>query len=93
MNIHVTRQEMEDEFNKLHAVFQKLGEMHSHLKKFKGTVPPQYSQDVQNLLEVWKFQKNFVYSSVTPQFQQPFSQMQAHVSGFLIDFVLEGILT
>ena len=83
---------MEEEFNRLHAVFQKMAEMHSHLEKFKGTVPPQYSQDVTQLLEVWKFQKNFVSSGITPQFQQPFSQMKNHVSNFLLDFYLEEVL-
>jgi hypothetical protein len=92
MKVDITTQDMEEEFKKLHGIFQKLGELHSHLKKFKGTVPPQYSHDAKKLLEVWKFQTHFVYSSLTPQFQQPFSQMQTHVSGFLIDFYLNGIL-
>ena len=83
---------MEDEFNYLHAVFQKLGELHSHLKKFKGQIPPQYLEDVNKILQVWKFQKNFVSSGLTPQFQQPFSQMENHVSNFLIDFYLQEIL-
>ena len=82
---------MEDEFKQLHAVFQKLGELHSHLKKFRGTVPPQYTQDVKKLLQVWKFQKHFVKPLPNHLFE-PFSKMQTFVSGFLIDFVLEGVL-
>jgi len=82
---------MEDEFRQLQGIFQKLGELHSHLKKFRGTVPPQYSQDVHKLLEIWKFQKHFV-QPLPNHLYEPFSQMQTHVSGFLIDFYLNGIL-
>jgi hypothetical protein len=92
MNIRVSRQDMEDEFNQLHAVFQKLAELHSHLKKFKGTVPPQYTTDVKRLLEIWKFQKHFVKPQLPNHLYEPFSQMQTHVSGFFIDFYLDGIL-
>lgn len=82
---------MEEEFKKLHAVFQKLGEVHSHLKKFKGQIPPQYTIDVNKLLEIWKFQKNFV-KPLPNQFCEPFKQMETHVSRFWIDFYFSQVL-
>jgi hypothetical protein len=84
---------MEEEFKHLHAIFQKLGEIHSHLKKFKGTVPPQYIVDVKNTLQLWKFQKNFVKAQLPNQFYEPFMQMQTFVAGFWIDFYFEGVLS
>jgi hypothetical protein len=83
---------MEEEFKHLHAVFQKLGELHSHLKKFKGQIPPQYSADVKKILEIWKFQKNFLKPQLPNQFFEPFKQMQTFVSVFYMDFYLNGIL-
>ena len=83
---------MEEEFKHLHAVFQKLGELHSHLKKFKGQIPPQYPADVKKLLQIWKFQKHFLKPQLPNQFFEPFKQMETFVSGFYMDFYLNGIL-
>lgn len=83
---------MEDEFKHLHQIFQKLGELHSHLKKFKGQFPPQYLTDVKKLMEMWKFQKSFIKPQLPNQFYEPFSQMQVLVSGFWIDFYVQGVL-
>jgi hypothetical protein len=75
----------------LHAIFRKLGELHSHLKKFQQ-IPPQYSHEVKRVIGDWKFQKNFV-KPLPEQFQEPFSQMQTLVAGFWIDFYFEGVFT
>jgi hypothetical protein len=82
---------MEEEFKHLHAIFRKLGELHSHLKKLQE-IPPQYIQEVKRVIGDWKFQKNFV-KPLPSQFYEPFMQMETIVSGFWIDFYLEGVFT